>query len=343
MKRVLITGASGFIGRHTLALLAELGCEIHAVSSRSGGFQPPSGARCPRYNVHWHQANLLDRSTIAPLVEVIRPTHLLHLAWIVSPGTVYVSDDNFYWVQSSLDLVEAFTRCGGKRVVVSGSCYEYDQAYGVCSAARTPTTPSTNYGIAKNALRQLLEAYCRSHDLSFSWPRLFFMYGPGEDARRLVASVICSLLAEQPAKCSHGKQLRDFLYVGDVADSLVRLLDSDVRGPIDLGSGQPVMLRQIVETIGRQMDRSELVQLGALPARPGETPLIVADVTRQQEELRWTPQVDLETGIAETIAWWRERGVCLQTCPSGVGLQACATSAPKSNQRASRSETYSTK
>jgi nucleoside-diphosphate-sugar epimerase len=298
MKRVLLTGAGGFIGRHCWAPLLERGFEVVAVTSRDVGESDDP--------VRWLRADLLDRSQIEPLLAEARPTHLLHLAWIVVPGQSYDSLDNLRWVQSSLDLVEAFARHGGRRAVVAGTCYEYDQRYGLCHEELTPRAPDTRYGVAKNALQELLSAFAPAWDVSFAWPRLFFLYGPHEHPRRLVSSVICSLLSGEPARCSHGRQLRDYLHAADAAEALAAILDSDLTGPVNVGSGAPVSLRSIVEEIGRQLDRADLPRLGAIPARPGETPLVAADTTRLVEALDWRPRIILADGIEQTIRWWQE-------------------------------------
>jgi nucleoside-diphosphate-sugar epimerase len=303
MKRVLLTGASGFIGRHCWAPLLERGFEVCAVSSRDMSSGDKADVDDP---VRWFRADLLDRSRIEPLLAEVRPTHLLHLAWMVVPGQSYDSLDNLRWVQSSLDLTEAFARQGGRRVVVAGTCYEYDQRYGLCHEDRTPRAPDTRYGVAKNALQELLSAFAPSWDVSFAWPRLFFLYGPHEHPRRLVSSVICSLLSGEPANCSHGRQLRDYLHAADAADALAAILDSDLAGPVNVGSGVPVSLRSIVEEVGRQLDRTDLLRLGAIPARPGETPLVAADTTRLAESLGWRPRINLSDGIERTIRWWQE-------------------------------------
>ena len=299
MKRVLVTGATGFIGRHCLAPLQASGYEVHAVTSKP--------AFADDHNATWHQADLLDRQQIGPLVETVAPTHLLHLAWVVDPGTAYVSADNYRWLQSTLDLATEFARCGGQRMTVAGTCYEYDQTYGLCSEERTPTCPDTIYGTCKNALRELLAAFCPTHDISLAWPRIFFLYGPGEHPRRLVSSVANALLRGEPANCSHGKQLRDFLYVEDLGEALVALLESDVQGPINIGRGSPVELRQIVGKLGELIGRPDLIRLGAIPARTHEVPLVMADTTRMRQRLDWAPRFDLESSLKRTVSWWKQQ------------------------------------
>ena len=130
---------------------------------------------------------------------------------------------------------------------------------------------------------------------------------PREHRQRLVSSVILSLLAGQPAKCSHGRQIRDYLHVQDVADGLVGLLDSAVTGAVNVSSGQATTLREIVLSIGRQLERPELIQLGAIPARANDVALVIGENTRLVAEVGWQQRYDLDAGIRQTIDWWQSQ------------------------------------
>jgi len=297
VKRVLVTGASGFIGSHCLEPLLDRGFEVHAASTK----EHIDGNR----GVHWHRSNLMQPSAAKALLEEVAPTHLLHLAWYVVPGKLITAPENFLWVRASMDLLAEFARQGGTRVVASGSGYEYDWSYGYCSERLTPTVPDTVYGSCKHALSVLLQSFAGSAGLSAAWGRVFFLYGPNEHPQRLVSSVILSLLEDKAAKCSHGRQVRDYLHVQDVAHGLVALLDSDLSGAVNISSGQATTLRDIVLTIGRLMGRLERIQLGAIPARPNDAPLVVGDNSRISTALGWKPTYDLEAGLAQTINWWK--------------------------------------
>lgn len=300
VRRVLVTGATGCIGRHILPLLVERGWDVHAITSR----ETPSGLPG---QVIWHRANLLDAAQMNAVVQRARASHLLHLAWFIAPGRWATAPENFDWLQASLALVRTFKAAGGERLVTAGSCLEYDWGYGYCIEERTPCTPHTVYGVCKHALQTLTSALSGDGAMTSAWGRIFFVYGPHEHPDRLVASVIRSLLAGQPAHCSHGNQVRDYLFAGDVADAFVTLLESDMTGPVNIASGRAVALRDIVTHIGRLIGRAELIRLGAIAAAPTDVPLVVADTTRLQRDLEWQPRFDLETGLRLTIDWWRER------------------------------------
>jgi nucleoside-diphosphate-sugar epimerase len=297
MKRVLITGATGFIGQHCPPLLVARGYEVHAVSSRK--------IIANESNIHWHQIDLLNFPQMAALIAEVQPSHLLHVAWYTVPGKYWTSTENLRWVQASIGLLQEFVRHGGQRVVMAGTCAEYDWRYGYCSEAVTPLAPTTLYGICKHSLQLMLAAFSRQAGLSTAWGRIFFLFGPHEHPDRLVAYVIRSLLRGEPARCSHGRQIRDFLHVQDVANAFVALLESGVSRPVNIASGQPVALRELIYEIAAKFNRDDLIQLGAVSTPPDEPPLLVADVRCLHDELGWTPKYDLDTGLEQTIDWWK--------------------------------------
>jgi len=299
MKRALLTGATGFIGRHCLPLLAANKYEVHAVSAKV-----PERTQS---DVYWHQADLLDLRQISELVACVQPTHLLHFAWYMVPGKCWNSLENFRWVQASLTLVQAFALSGGQRIVMAGTCAEYDWKYGYCSEPITPLSPTTVYGTCKHSLQALLDAFTRQTGLSAAWGRIFFVYGPYEHPHRLVPSVIQSALQGKPIRCSHGRQIRDFLHVQDVADAFVALLNSDVSGPVNIASGCPVVLKDIIYKIANKLGQQDLVELGALPTSANDPLLLVGDVSRLSDEVGWRPQYDLDRGMEQTLSWWNYR------------------------------------
>jgi nucleoside-diphosphate-sugar epimerase len=293
--RVLVTGASGCVGHAAVARLAADGWEVHA-ASRS------EIAPAPR--VTWHRCDLLEENAPRALVAAVAPTHLLHLAWYIGPGRWASAPENFTWVRASLALFEAAAEAGCRRIVGSGSCLEYDWSFGYCSESRTPLVPHTLYGACKLATGNLLASYAAVRNFSAAWARIFFLYGPHEHPDRLVPSVIRSLLAGTEARVSHGRQIRDYLYADDVGDALVALLTSDIEGAINIGTGEPIALRDIVQSAARLIGREELVRFGAIPAAATDAPVVVAD-TKRLADLRWSPRMGLEDGLRETIDWWR--------------------------------------
>jgi nucleoside-diphosphate-sugar epimerase len=298
LSRVLVTGASGFIGKEALPLLTRAGFEVHGVARGLGG-QGPTGMR-------WHQCDLLAAGSAENLLREVAPTHLLHLAWETTPGSYSTSPQNLRWLEASLALARAFCEAGGRRIVVAGTCAEYDWHHGCLKEGSTPLVPATLYGAAKGALLSVLSRYCRIAGVSAAWGRIFHLYGPGESQERLVASLTRALLRGEPARCTAGEQQRDFLYVADVASAFVTLLGSAVEGPVNIGSGKAVAVRTVATLLADVVGRPDLLRFGELPTRPEEPPLLAADVSRLNREVGWLPSYDLVSGLRATVAWWRE-------------------------------------
>ncbi|HLI59505.1 MAG TPA: NAD(P)-dependent oxidoreductase [Solirubrobacteraceae bacterium] len=296
-RRVLVTGATGFIGRGSLAPLLAAGAEVHALSSRGASADDGSG-------VSWHAVDLLSEDAARAVAE-IGADELLHFAWYAEPGRFWRSERNLDWVRASLSLLRAFAQAGGRRAVFAGSCAEYaweDETE--CVEAVTPCVPATLYGAAKHGLHTIAAAYARESGVSLAWGRIFFVFGPHEDRARLGGSVASALVSGEPALCSHGEQVRDFIYAPELAAAFVALLGSEVQGAVNMASGRPLRIRDLVEALGRAAGRPDLIRLGARPAGSEPTRL-TADVTRLREEVGWAPGLDLKDAAHETIRWWR--------------------------------------
>jgi nucleoside-diphosphate-sugar epimerase len=294
--KVLVTGASGFIGRHTVPYLLAAGSEVHSLDIHTlpaelGG-------------VKHHIVDLSDHALVRRLLSELRPSHLLHFAWHVPPGEFWTSRGNVQCLHDSLQLLTAFLDFGGVRSVVAGTCAEYDWIGS--EALREDCTrvqPATLYGASKAALQFLHANLASRADSSFAWGRIFHLYGPYEPPSRFIPSVIRSLLAGQPAKCTHGRQIRDFMHVDDVARAFVQLLLHSSQGAVNIASGRGVTIADIAYQIADLIGRPDLIQLGALPAPASDPASLVADVDRLSH-MGFTPTYSLEQGLAQTIEWW---------------------------------------
>jgi nucleoside-diphosphate-sugar epimerase len=296
VKRVFVTGGSGFIGSHSLPDLMAHGFEVHAVTHR--------GAPLDGGGVLWHHCDLLDTAFMAGLLTEVAPTHLLHFAWYAEPGKYQQSAENARWREAGGELLRAFAASGGQRAVFAGTCFEYDLAYGECYETLTPCAPATPYGASKLALAQMVTGSPPSK-ISTAWGRIFHLYGPHEHPSRLVASVILKLLRGERARCTHGYQVRDFMHAKDVASAFVALLDSDVEGIVNIGSGQPASIRTLVAAIAELIRVSDLIDFDAIVPPLNDPPVLIPNVSRLRDEVGWTPRLNLKDGIAHTIDWWR--------------------------------------
>jgi nucleoside-diphosphate-sugar epimerase len=312
-----VSGAGGFIGRWSVPALLRLGYEVHAILSGKAGQGNASGELPQLQGARIHIADLLDESNIDDLIAKLRPTHLLHFAWITTPGLYWHSAENFRWLAASERLLRCFGAHGGRRAMMAGSCAEYDWSRveicdellsplaNVNGAAVHPFLPPSPYALCKIALQKSLAEFARQEHLSTAWGRIFFQFGPYEHPDRLVPSVIRSLLLNHEAPVSHARQVRSFLHVADVGNAFAAVLDGELEGPVNIGSDEKVALADLVERIGRQTGRADLVRLGARPAPEHEPAILLPDIHRLRDEARWQPRFTLDAALTDTIEWWR--------------------------------------
>jgi nucleoside-diphosphate-sugar epimerase len=294
MKCILVTGASGYVGRQCLAPLQELGFEVHGISR-----QP-----LPSAGVVMHGADILRESEWRSLLSELRPTHLLHLAWTTAHGAFWTDPANDAWLESSRRLVDSFIEAGGRRVITAGSCAEYDwTAAPPFSEAMTPCVPSTPYGRAKLALHGHTAARAVAAGLSHAHGRLFFSFGPAEQPGRLVPAVILSLAAGRPFEIKDAGALRDYLDVREIGRALALIAAADVTGAVNIGMGAGVTVGDLAGEIARIMERPSLLRL----QNSGTVSEIVADTRRLDADVGFQNRIPLAEGLAFAVRWWRER------------------------------------
>lgn len=306
-RRVFVSGAGGFIGRWSVPALLSLGYEVHAGLSKNASLDIPEQLRGAKI----HFADLLNDSCVDELMRDIKPSHLLHFAWITTPGLYWSSQENFLWLAASEQLLRCFSAHGGRRAMMAGSCAEYDWSrVQVCDERRSPLANSATaalspYAACKIALQTTLAEFGIRQQLSTAWGRIFFQFGPHEHPDRLVPYVISNLLLNREAACSHGRQIRSFLHVADVGAAFAAVLHSELEGAVNIGSDERIALADLIGRIGLQIGRPELVRLGVRPSPPHEPPLLLPDVRRLRDEAHWLPRLTLHEGLSDTIAWWR--------------------------------------
>ena len=288
--RVLVTGGTGFIGAHTIAPLAKAGYELH--------FAHRSMFDVPGMFDHW--VDLMDPFAVDQLLETVRPTHLLHLAWTTDHGAFWTSPANLDWLAATVRLFRSFVDHGGRRAVFAGTCAEYEWTVPHHVESDGHTRPATLYGVCKNAAREAVEKFAERAGVSVAWGRVFLLYGPTEDDRRLIPSIYRPLLRGETATVRSGGHVRDLMHVSDVARALVSVLESGLTGPVNIASGSPVDLGSIARLLGRLTGRPQLLKIENGESSVTNPTIMTADV-RRLASIGFVPRVSLEDGFADLI------------------------------------------
>lgn len=244
--RIAVTGATGFIGRHVVNALVSNGYDVLAVGR---------SAPLPTYKLPFLEVDLLQEKNHHWISEY-KPSHLLHLAWYAEHGKYWTSPLNLNWCDATVRLVNAFVNQGGKRVVVAGSCAEYDWSFGYCHEVKTPSRPSTLYGTAKDCARRMSEKICDLQNVPLAWGRIFLPFGLGESSQRLIPSITHALSGLRPPFPIRIHQWRDILPVEIVADGLVFLVTQEGCGVFNICSGKPTQLSEVIQRIGVMLNRN---------------------------------------------------------------------------------------
>lgn len=296
--RILVTGGTGFVGRHAVQALSAAGCEVHVTTRGSGS---SSAGRV-------HNIDLLAPTAANEIVAATQPDAILHLAWSVEPGLFWNDAANLDWVAASLRLAQAADAAGVRRFIGVGTCFEYAWPQdGICREEETSLADHTLYDASKSALARILAPYFRARSTRFAWARVFYLLGPGEDSRRFVAGLARALIRGEPAPCTRGEGVRDFLDARDAGAALAAITLSEVEGPVNVGSGRGVKISDIAREIGGLAGRPELVRIGALPDRPDDPPAIIADIGKLKKMTGFAPQYTLTDSLQATLGEARAR------------------------------------
>jgi UDP-glucose 4-epimerase len=290
-RRVLVTGATGFIGSNLAMRLGSLGAEVHAVTRHSN---------ITTGNHIWHVAELRDPDATIGLVEKVRPEVVFHLASTVTGArdvklVVPTLQSN---LNSAVNVLTAATAVDAK-VVLAGSIEE---------PRRGDTIPTAPYAVAKWAATAYARMFYRLWDMPVTVLRIAMSYGPGQrDTTKLLPYVTLSLLSGQEPALTSGTRLLDWVYVDDVVDAFLAAAQSrrSAGEVLDIGTGTPVSIRDTVELLIQLMRSPLRPRYGAIPDRPLDGARI-ADIGPAARVIDWRPTVGLEDGLHRTLRWYAD-------------------------------------
>lgn len=279
--RILVTGSGGYIGRHVVAALAGRAQVLPAA-------------------VDDDRANLLDADQRRRMVEALQPEVLIHLAWVTEHGKFWSSPMNTNWLTASTDLFHLFYANGGRRVVATGSCAEYDWTTGADRFAEdAPLAPHTNYGAAKVKTAEALARYAEAANGEWAWGRVFFSFGAGEPEARLIPSMLRAVRDGTEMGIGPGDTVRDFWPVETLGASIAALALSDVRGPVNLGAGIGTSFTSLTSMVEGIAGTAGLIQPDNRPLGAGEPKVLVPGVDRLTNEVGFPTRFDLQSTLSD--------------------------------------------
>jgi nucleoside-diphosphate-sugar epimerase len=291
-RRVLVTGARGFIASHLCRQLLQEGALVFGISRRPN----PAGDS----SIRWSQKDLTDAAGVRAVIAETGPDVVFHLAGHVT-GSQRIEEVHPTLAMNLVSTVNLLTAVAGLpdcRVVLAGSMQEPTSASGI---------PPSPYAASKWAC----SAYARMFHALYRVPvivaRPFMVYGPGQwDLSKLLPYVIVSLLKGEVPRVSSGARELDWVFVADVVTGLMRMAMSPAMdaSTIDLGSGRLVSIRDVIEQVTCLIGGAITAQFGAVADRTWERPR-VAQIERTRQRLGWGPTVSLAAGLSQTVEWYR--------------------------------------
>jgi dTDP-6-deoxy-L-talose 4-dehydrogenase (NAD+) len=270
-RLVLLTGATGFVGRQILRALTAQGASVRTVI-REGTVDKLKGVDSIEKLVT--TPDLFAETSAWWAEACCRVDTIIHAAWYVEPPAYLYSPKNLDCLAGTLQLAKGAAAAGIRRFIGVGTCFEYDLTEGPLHT-KTPLRPLTPYAGAKAAAFMALSQWFPQQGVEFAWCRLFYLYGENENDQRFVSYLRAKLAAGEPAELTSGRQVRDFLDVREAGRMIVDAALGSEQGPVNICSGAPISVKQLAEQIADEFGRRDLLLFGARPDNPIDPPSIV--------------------------------------------------------------------
>jgi len=289
--KILITGASGFFGRELLHHIDSSNSEVHILSNIQ---------EISHTNFINHKLNIHSQEETDSIMRLVKPSHLVHLAWYAKPPEFWHSKENLKWLDSSLYLFKSFISNGGSHAIVAGTCAEYGPETSNFYERNKDLSPQTLYGKTKLRLNEELFSLSKEYGVSLAWMRLFFPYGRGENPKKFLSSIVNNLIRNEIAVCNNSNLIRDYIHISDVARACIRLLEENFHGVVNIGTGQGSNLGNMAKSIAKNLCKENNLVLKNLDNSLKENAIIAnVDVLRS---LDWKPEISLDFGIQDLIS-----------------------------------------
>lgn len=287
-KRILITGATGLIGKEALPYLLQKEYEVYALTTKRHEEEK---------FVNWLQCDICDNNSLKQVFREIKPEYLLHFAWITG-GDYLTNTQNIALKDAGINLLKCFKENDGKRAIYAGTCFEYDLT-GEILKETTKLNPKTLYAQCKNELREYCEKYAQENNLSFGWGRIFYVYGHKEKSTRLTASIIDSLKNNTEFYIGSPNNQLDYMYTKDIAQAFIAFLESSYEGSVNICTGQGVFLKDYALKIQEFTGKEDLIKFDN--DKKAELK-IIGDNTILKTKIGFIPQYSLGDGLKEILS-----------------------------------------
>lgn len=277
VKKVILTGATGLIGKEAIKPLEDLGFQVFAPSIE--------------------EMDLFNINSIENYLKKVEAQYLLHFAWYTGEGYLE-SELNEKFVSSSLDLFKIFKKYGGKRIVSAGTCFEYkfiDEPLKETSLLE----PKTAYARAKVDLYKKAKEFCKENEISFGWGRIFYVYGKNEAEHRLTGMLMKKLSKNEVVTLNFGQLKKDYIYTKDISNGFAKFLDTNVEDCVNICTGKEISLENFASEFAKELKKEEFLEI--LHKETAQPIKIVGNNTRLINEVGYKPKYTLEKAVKEII------------------------------------------
>lgn len=282
-KKVLITGATGLIGKECLQPLLDKGYEVFAISRK----------QIKNDNICFLQGTIFDNEFVEKVFKKVKPKYLLNFAWITE-GDYLSSEDNYLFENAGIALLKEFVKNGGKNAVFAGTCFEYKQENKILTEF-SPIESKTVYAKCKNSLREKGELFSKEQGINFAWGRIFYVLGHNEHKTRLMPKLIESLNSNKDFYIKTPNDVKDYMYSKDIARAFVEILDKNINGTVNICSGQGFSILELAKKTAKLLNKEHLIKIAVeADLHPH---LIIGDNSKLKNEIGFNYKYSIDQAI----------------------------------------------